>query len=118
MDGAPVEGGHRLHLHYLAPAAGFVGGFVGFLDEALAVLGTVVANVDGDLRRFLVLHNEQAVGEVLQVTKRAALAADEATRVVFGVHVEQAAIVHGSFLHGGIKAKAIEQVFENAFGYG
>jgi hypothetical protein len=46
------------------------------------------------------------------------LAADEAAGVVLGVYVEEAAVVHGGFLHGGIKAKAAEQVFENAFGYG
>ena len=88
---------------------------MGLFDQAIAILGTIVADIHRHLGGFLILHDEQAVSEVLQVAQGAALAANEAARIVLSLHIQQAAALERAFFHSSIKAEMVQHGFQNGF---
>ena len=67
MDYAAVERIERLQLDDVTPAAHFLCGFLGLLNQRFARLRTIPANVDHDLGRGRILLEEQPIRDVLQI---------------------------------------------------
>jgi hypothetical protein len=92
VNNAAVKRAHRLQFHHVAPAAHLFGGGHGLLHQRVARFGPVVADIHHDLGHGLVLMEEQAVGQVLQVGKGLALPANQAAGIV-GFDIEKDAVV-------------------------
>jgi len=114
MHNAPVERAQRLQLDDIAPTPDFFRGVLGLFDKRFAGLGAVAAHVHHHLGHVRVLLEKDAVGDVLQVGKRLALAANEAARI-FRFHVEQEAVLEFVFFDGGAEAEQLQDFFQRGF---
>ncbi len=75
------------------------------MHQGLARLGPVAADVNHDLGRVLVLLEKQAIGDVLQIGKGLALAADQAAGIV-GFDIEKNAVVQQMLFDSGLKTES------------
>src|SRR5262249_426657 len=107
----------RFEFHDVTPAADLFGGFLGLADERFAGLAAVTADVHHYLGAGLVLLEQEAVRDVLEVGKGLALAADEAARVV-RFEFEEQAVVQRVFFHRRAEAERLQDFFEDGFGCG
>ena len=114
VDDAAVEGVERFEFDDVTPAADFLGGFLGFLDEGVALLGAVVANVESDFRAGRIFFEDNAVGDVLKLAEGLALAADEAAGIV-GLDVEEDLAFDVVLVHGRFETKRREELFKDCF---
>jgi hypothetical protein len=114
MHNAAVIRTHRLQFHDVAPAADFIGGVLGLFHERFARLRAVAAHVEHDFRRGLVLLEQNAVHDVLQIAERLALAANEPAGF-FRFHIERQVAVEHVFLDRRGEAKCAEDFFQDFF---
>src|SRR5678815_3688416 len=88
VNDTPLEGVERFHFDDVAPAANFLGGFLGFFDQSIALLRAVISHVEGDLGALWIFLKNQSVGDVLQLAEGLSLAANE-TAGITRLHVER-----------------------------
>ena len=115
VDDAPVEGVQWLQLDDVAPAAHLLGGFLRFLDERVAGLGTVIPYIHHYLRDIRILLEEDPIDQVLQVRKSLSLATDQAAGI-FRLHIQKQSFLQLVFFDSSVEAEVLENSFENLFG--
>ena len=113
MHDAAFEGAHGFEFDDVAPAADFVGGVLGFLDQGFAGLGAVAADIDGNLGRGFVLLKENAVGDVLEVGEGLALAADQLSGMIFTNVLRQSAFLPIDYTPEEYLAACVRMVAES-----
>ncbi len=116
VNDAAIKGAQGFEFDNVTPAANFLGGILRLLDQLLAGLSAVTADIDHDFWNRRVLLKEQAVGDVLQVRKRLSLASNQSPRVVT-FHIQKNSVVHAMFFDGDLETEQMEQFFESCFGF-
>lgn len=112
MNDAAVVGVHRFEFEDVAPTADLLGAFLGALDELLARLTAVPADIQDDAGRGFITAVDDPVEEVLKVPEGGTLPSNEAARVV-GLHIEHQLALEVQFLDlGVIEAEVVEHLEE------
>src|SRR4051812_32769277 len=88
VNDTAIECAHRLEFNHITPTTNLFSSGLRLLHERVASFGAIAADVDGYFGDVLVLLEQNAVGEILQVGKGLALAANEAAGVL-GFDVEK-----------------------------
>lgn len=114
VDDAAVVGVHWLQFEDVTPPTDLFGTFACALDELLAGLPPVPADVEDDPRGGFVAAMDDAVQEVLQVAQGCSLAAYEAARVV-GLHVEHELAFDVEFLDLSIVEAQVSEHLDEGF---
>lgn len=103
VNDAAIESVERLKFNNITPAADFLGGFHGFLEEGVTLLGTIVADIESHLGAFGIFLKDYAVGDVLEFAESLALASDEAAGII-GLNVEEDLSFEVVLIDGRFKA--------------
>src|SRR5262245_19047109 len=112
VNDAAVKSVKRLQLHNVTTAPDFFSGVFGLLDERIAGLGAITADINSDFGRVLVDLKQHSIYDVLKVEQSLTLPANEPPGIV-SFYVEEQALLQSVFFHGGVEAEFLEQVFQD-----
>jgi hypothetical protein len=87
MNDTAIKSAERLQLDDVAPAANFFGSLFGLLDQRVASLGAIAADIHHYFGRGRILLEEQPIRNVLKVGQRLTLPANQASGIV-GLYIQ------------------------------
>ena len=114
MNDTPLISIHGLQFDHVTPATNFVRSCLGFFNQGVSGFHAVIADIQSDLGNLAILAKEKSVDDVLQLTERLPLTANEASRI-FGLDLEKNIVIHVGFCHRGGKTQGVQQAFQCFF---